>query len=78
MINIRNEKLIATFGKRVKQLRIEKKYSQETLANMAEIPISQIARIEHGKLNTTLSTIFNIAVAFDIDPKDLLDFSSLD
>lgn len=48
--------------------------SQENLANDADIPINQIGRIERGEISTTIGTLFNIAIALDIDVKDLFDF----
>jgi transcriptional regulator with XRE-family HTH domain len=71
MINIRNNLIITVFGRRLKDLRISYGLSQEQLANEAEIPLSQIGRIERGEVNTTLSTINVLATALKIDIKDL-------
>ena len=55
---VNNEKkFIKEFGERLRKIRIEKKLSQEQLANTAEIPINQVGRIERGEINTTLTTI---------------------
>jgi len=40
----------------------------QTLANMAEIELSQIARIETAKINPKVSTLFRIARALGISP----------
>lgn len=74
MIYIKDDSLIKKFGKVVRAKRLEKKLSQQALANNAEIELSQIYRIEHGKLNPTLSTMNSIAKALEIPLKDLLDF----
>jgi transcriptional regulator with XRE-family HTH domain len=71
--NIRNEKLLKKFGQHVKELREKKGWSQETLANEADVPISQIGRIERGEVNCTLSTIDAIAGAFKISVSNLLN-----
>jgi len=47
---------------------------QEDLAYVADIPMSQIRRIESGEINTTIGTINTLAKALDIHPKVLLDF----
>lgn len=57
MIKIKNDEVIKAFGKRVRDLRTSQNLSQEDLANLADIPLSQIGRIERGEINTTLSTI---------------------
>ena len=44
------------------------------LADVANLEYSQIARIEAGKINTSISTLKAIATALEIHPKKLLDF----
>lgn len=48
--------------------------SQEALANEADIPISQIGRIERGEVNPTLSTLNNLADALKKPLHELLKF----
>ncbi|HJY13330.1 MAG TPA: helix-turn-helix transcriptional regulator [Flavobacterium sp.] len=74
MNKVRNTEFIIAFGDKLKKLRIEKKISQEELANSSDIPISQIGRIERGEINTTISTIYAISQALEIDIKELFDF----
>ena len=69
-----NTKLIKSLGNNLKKIRKDKKVSQETLSYDANIPLSQIGRIERGEINTTVDTIFKIAKALEIEPKDLFDF----
>lgn len=70
----RNTKYITAFGKHVKKLRTARKLSRETLAAYADIEVMQIYRIETGKVNTTISTLYALATALDVLPKKLLDF----
>ena len=51
-----------------------KNISQEELAYDADMPLSQIGRIERGTLNTSISIIYDIAQALKLQPKDLFDF----
>lgn len=74
MTKVRDQKLLTKFGKRVKQLREEKHFSQEELAYSADIPLNQVGRIERGEINTTISSIYAVAKALGLKPKDLLDF----
>lgn len=74
MINIKNEEVIKSVGERIRKFRIQKNLSQEDLANEAEISLSQITRLELGKTNPTISTLYVIAEALSIELKTLLDF----
>jgi transcriptional regulator with XRE-family HTH domain len=74
VIKIKNKAYVEAFGKHLAKLRKERKLSQEALAIEADIPLSQIGRIERGEINTTISTVYALAQALSIHPKDLLDF----
>ncbi len=62
-------------AQRLKQLRSEKKITQEELAYCSELTLSQIARIEMVRINPTVSTMFRIAKALDVSLSELFDFS---
>jgi transcriptional regulator with XRE-family HTH domain len=72
--NVKDIKYIKKFGENLKQIRLNKNLSQEVLAFTADIPISQIGRIERGEINTTISTVKVLAEALDISVKELFDF----
>lgn len=74
VINIRNDKYIKSFGRNLIKLRNATNLSQEKLAHKADIPVNQVGRIERGEINTSLSTIYVIANALEIDPYILLKF----
>ena len=65
---------ISTFGNNLREIRKRKGYSQEELANRADVELSQISRIERGVINTSLSQIFQISKALNVHPKELFDF----
>jgi transcriptional regulator with XRE-family HTH domain len=73
VINIKNRKLIKAVGNHIRSLRIEKGISQEQLANEADIPLSQVGRIERGETNPTISTLFVISEALGVELKKLVD-----
>ncbi|SDW41430.1 Helix-turn-helix [Hydrobacter penzbergensis] len=73
MINVKNKKLVTAIGKRIRALREEQELSQEDLANEADVPLSQIGRIERGENNPTISTLYVIAKALKVDLKVLVD-----
>jgi transcriptional regulator with XRE-family HTH domain len=62
------------FGKRLKQLREEKKITQAQLSFEADIQISQISRIERGQINTTIVNLKLICKILDVSLKDFFDF----
>jgi transcriptional regulator with XRE-family HTH domain len=65
---------IIEFGKRLRIMRKSKGFSMEKLAALSSFEYSQISRIELGQINTTLDTVFKLAKALNIPPKDLFDF----
>lgn len=67
---LRDEEGIKKFGLRLKELRLEKGYTQEKLAWQANIEPMHISKIERGIINTSLSQILNLAKALKISPKD--------
>ncbi len=74
MINIRDKAALVAFGKHLKQIRQSKKLTLEQLANSADIEISQVHRIEMGKVNTTLSTLISLSKALSMPLSELTDF----
>jgi len=73
--NTRNQDYIKAFGNNLRAIRKSKGISMEKLALEAGIDYSQIFDIEHGKINTTISTIHLIAKALNIPEIKLFDFS---
>ena len=74
MAYLKNPIILLAIGDRLKNVRKKKGMTQEDVAHKAGIAVSQVGRIERGKLNPRVSTIFVIALAMDIEPKDLFDF----
>jgi transcriptional regulator with XRE-family HTH domain len=73
-LNFRDQKILDKFSKRLKQLRGERKMSQEELAYSSGLSLSQIARIETAKSNPTLCTIVIIANTLKVNLRELVDF----
>lgn len=71
-MNFRDEKWLLEFGKNLKKVREEVGFTQEKLAYESELSLSQIARIETGKVNPTLCTIIVIAKTLSVEPSYLL------
>jgi transcriptional regulator with XRE-family HTH domain len=73
VINVKNKALIKAIGEKVQLLRKKNHWSQEDLANEADIMLSQIGRIERGETNPTISTLAVLADALGVELKDLVD-----
>lgn len=74
MINTRDEQLIIAFGKKVRQLRKDRKLSMEKLAELSGIDYRQLSYVELGDVNTTISTASAVAKGLALPLKDLFDF----
>ncbi len=59
------------FGIRVRQLRTERGWSQEELADRAELHRTYIGAIERGEQNISLLNIEKLAATFDIPLAEL-------
>lgn len=57
------------FGQKVKQLREEKNFSIEQLANISNVDRNYISDIEKGKRNVSIEIIEKIITALDTDLK---------
>ena len=68
--------ILKKVGKRIKELRESKGLSQVDLVGkmQGEIDPTNISRIEAGRTNPTVYTLFRIAEALEVNPKELLDF----
>lgn len=74
-VNIRDEVVLKKFGNRLRELRTERKISQQSLELKAGISKNQIGNIERGEVNVTLITLMAIASVLEISPKELFDFN---
>jgi transcriptional regulator with XRE-family HTH domain len=69
-----NESFIIKFGLNLRKIRISKKISMQNLAYAIEVEYSQISRIELGKINTSISTVSELAKALEVPVTDLFNF----
>lgn len=67
--------LIKSFGNTVRQLRETRQWSQEQLAEVADLNRSYVGEIERGRVVASILTIEKIAVAFGVPSSRLLEQS---
>jgi len=59
-------------GKIIKQIREDKKMSQEVLSGLANIDRSHLSKIELGLRSPTLNLLYKLADAMEISASDIL------
>jgi len=64
---LRNTDQLIKFGNHLRELRTSKKMTLEQVAFAADVEISQIYRIEKGKVNPTLTTLIALSLALEIN-----------
>lgn len=72
-----NEFLLKEFGERIKQLRTDKKLSQEKLSFVTGFHRTYIGMIERGERNISLLNMAVFAKVFHMNISELLDFSTI-
>lgn len=74
MANLHKEEDVQTrVGVNVRTLRQAREWTQEHLAEIAEVDDKEVSPIEHGNRNLRLSTLTRLANAFAVAPGSLID-----
>jgi len=60
-------------GNRIRELRAQRKLTQQQLADLAKIPRATLATIEKDESNPSLAAVYKISVALDCTIDDLLE-----
>lgn len=60
------------FGSNVRRLRLQRKLSQEALADAVGLAPTYVGQIERGRRNPTLNVVERFAEVLGVDPLDLL------
>jgi len=55
----------------VRELRADRQWSQESLAERADIHATYVSGIERGRRNVSIDILHRLAVAFDVEIRDL-------
>lgn len=69
-------RLAQTFGRNVRQVRLERGLTLEALADEVGLAYTYVGQIERGQRNPTLDVVEKIAAALHTDPLRLLQASA--
>jgi transcriptional regulator with XRE-family HTH domain len=68
----KRRKILKEFGQMLREVRENKGFSIQALADTADVDRSNLSNIENGKVEISLCTIHAIAEALGIEPAELL------
>lgn len=57
----------------MRALRIERGWSQEILAERAELHVTYVSGIERGRRNVSVDILYRVASAFELELRELFD-----
>ena len=67
------EQVLKNIGGRIKEIRENKGMSQQSLADACNFEKSNMSRIEAGRTNLTVRTLYKISQALEVKISDLID-----
>jgi transcriptional regulator with XRE-family HTH domain len=68
----RKTELQKAFGAKVRELRLLRKFSQEELADRADLHFTYVSSVERGERNISIENIAKLAMALGCQLKDLM------
>jgi transcriptional regulator with XRE-family HTH domain len=67
------EPAVKHFGKNVREVRLERGWTQEELSAQTGLAVVQVSRVERGVREIRLTTLLRLLAALDVPPERLLD-----
>lgn len=68
------KQFLKKIGLRIKQLRTENGLSQREFGYMIDVEKSNVSRLESGRFNTKIYTLFKVAEALELPLSELMEF----
>lgn len=62
------------FGENLQKIRIGKGLSLREVAQNCDLDDSNISKMEHGRFNVQISTLYELAKGLELHPSDLLKY----
>jgi DNA-binding XRE family transcriptional regulator len=78
MTSMKKSKILKKIGQNIKKIRLEKGYTQVDLVGKieAKIDTTNISRIEKGRTNATIHTLYRISQALEVPLSNLCNLKS--
>lgn len=70
---MKKEQIQINVGNRIRQFRESKRISQQVLAAMCNFEKGNMSRIEAGRTNPTIYTLYKISQALEVKISELID-----
>lgn len=67
--------ILEAIGKRIREIRLEKHWTQEKLGEVIGVSYSYVGRIERGQKNISLQTLEKIAKALEVNEAEFFTYS---
>lgn len=67
--------ILETIGLRIRELRLDKQWTQEKLGEVIGVSYSYVGRIERGQKNISLQTLEKIAKALEVNEAEFFIYS---
>ena len=74
---MKKNELLIVIGNRIKELREEKNLSLQDLCYMCDFEKPNLVRMEKGRTNPTIWTLYKICEALNIELKDIVETEKL-
>ncbi|WP_311196225.1 helix-turn-helix transcriptional regulator [Thiothrix winogradskyi] len=68
---MQDKELLTFFGTKVQQIRAQKGFSQEKLAELTDLDRTYISSVERGHRNVSLINIYRLITALNCQPHEL-------
>ena len=68
-----HDKLLESIGMKVKELRLEKHFTQEKLAYLCQTDASYIRKVESGKVNISVKRLYKITEELDVTLSEIFE-----
>jgi len=68
-----SDQILKKIGTRIREIREAKNVSQQDLASLCNFEKANMSRIEAGRTNFTISTLYKISQALDVTISQLVD-----
>ncbi|MBS1619286.1 MAG: helix-turn-helix transcriptional regulator [Bacteroidetes bacterium] len=71
---MKNPLALKAFGEHLRRIRLERRLSQQKLADSSDLARSSVVRFENASMVATIDAVISLGKALGIDPHELINF----